>query len=254
MIPIVARSVKIGEGMPKICVPIVGRTKEEIINAAREICDTKADFVEWRADWFENVFEIEETIAIADELRKILGGMPILFTFRTKTEGGEKMISQEKYFELNTKIMEMGNIDLIDVEVFSMEEVAGELIEKAQKNGIKVVGSNHDFERTPKKEEIVERLCHMQKVGVDIPKIAVMPRSEEDVKVLLDATKEMTSTFADRPIVTMSMGELGVVSRIEGEKYGSAITFGCMGKASAPGQINVNELEELLKIRHHSCE
>ena len=39
MNPVIVRNVKIGEGVPKICVPIVGVTKEEIINEAKTFED-----------------------------------------------------------------------------------------------------------------------------------------------------------------------------------------------------------------------
>ena len=51
------RGVKIGEGVPKICVPIVGKTKEEILAAAKSFADVKMDVVEWRVDWFDGVFD-----------------------------------------------------------------------------------------------------------------------------------------------------------------------------------------------------
>lgn len=37
MNPVVVRNVAIGEGIPKICVPIVGKTREEILDAAKKI-------------------------------------------------------------------------------------------------------------------------------------------------------------------------------------------------------------------------
>jgi len=87
---------------------------------------------------------------------------------------------------------------------------------------------------------------------VDIPKIAVMPTCVEDVLILLSATNEMYTKYADRPIITMSMGPLGVVSRLSGEIFGSAMTFGAVGKVSAPGQIPVRELATTLDILHKS--
>ena len=54
------RNIKIGEGIPKICVPIVGVTKEDIINEAKTFENIPVDVVEWRVDWFENVFDIEK--------------------------------------------------------------------------------------------------------------------------------------------------------------------------------------------------
>ena len=60
MKPVIVRNVSIGEGMPKICVPIVGKTEDEILQAAKEIVNVPADLVEWRADWYESVFEMQK--------------------------------------------------------------------------------------------------------------------------------------------------------------------------------------------------
>lgn len=249
MNPVIVRNVKIGEGMPKICVPIVAKTRDEILQTASEIVDTSADLVEWRVDWYESVFDIEKVKALAGELRNVLGEMPLLFTFRTKNEGGEKEISYAQYEDILKQVAGTKYVDLIDVEAYIDEDVI-KLVSALKDEGIVVVGSNHDFEKTPDKEEIIRRLCYMQEVGVDIPKIAVMPRSPKDVLILLSATEEVVSEYADRPIVTMSMAGTGTVSRVAGETFGSAITFGAMQKASAPGQINVEELKKILEVLH----
>ena len=248
MKPIIVRNVVIGEGMPKICVPIVGETREEIIKTANDILHAPVDLVEWRADWYESVHEIQKVVELSAELRNILGDKPILFTFRTKAEGGEKELDIRAYEMLNRMMIASGNIDLVDVEVFSMQEVTTSVIEMAHNYGVVVVGSNHDFEKTPDKDEIVLRLCDMQRMGVDISKIAVMSQNQKDVLNLLEATEEMSSEHADRPIITMSMSKMGTVSRITGEIFGSAITFGALEKASAPGQIQVEELKKILEI------
>lgn len=93
--------------------------------------------------------------------------------------------------------------------------------------------SNHDFHKTPAAEEIVQRLRKMQELGADIPKIALMPQNKADVLTLLSATLEMQERYADRPIITMSMAKTGVISRLSGEVFGSAATFGAVKKASA---------------------
>lgn len=245
------RELVIGQGMPKICVPIVGKTNDEILQAACEVCNSSADLVEWRVDWYESVFDIEEVKSLVGQLREVLGEMPLLFTFRTKHEGGEKEITYEQYKELLLNVTATSFVDMVDVEVYINEKVS-ELVEdlKAKDKEIIIVGSNHDFAKTPDKTEIIRRLCYMQEVGVDIPKIAVMPQNARDVITLLSATEEMVSEHADRPIVTMSMAGTGAVSRVAGEVFGSAITFGAMQKASAPGQINVEDLKKLLEVLH----
>ena len=239
MNPVIVRNVKIGEGVPKICVPIVGVTKEEIINEAKTFENIPVDVVEWRVDWFEHVFEFDKVEEVLKELREALGETPLLFTFRTSKE-----IDAEAYAELNKKAAATGYVDLVDVEAFTGDEIVKEIIEEVHKVNVKVVASNHDFDKTPAKEEIVSRLRNMQELGADIPK--------KDVLVLLAATEEMSSEYADRPIITMSMAGTGVISRLCGEVFGSALTFGAAKKASAPGQMEVNNLETVLQLLHKS--
>lgn len=252
MKPVVVRGVSIGEGIPKICVPIVGVTKEDIVREAESFASIPVDVVEWRADWFEHVFDTEKVKETLAKLRAALKDTPLLFTFRTSKEGGEKAIEPEAYAALNKAVAQAGNADLIDVEVFTGDEIVKDIIAAAHENGVKVVASNHDFYKTPDQDDIVGRLCKMQELGADIPKIAVMPRSKADVLTLLAATEEMYRVHADRPIITMSMAGTGVISRLCGEVFGSALTFGAAKKASAPGQMGVEDLAQVLALLHKS--
>ena len=131
-----------------------------------------------------------------------------------------------------------------------IDEIVKKIIEGAHAAGVKVVASNHDFFKTPDKDDIVGRLRKMQDLGADIPKIAVMPQNKKDVLTLLAATEEMANEYADRPIITMSMAGTGVISRLAGEVFGSALTFGAAAKASAPGQMGVQDLKQVLTLLH----
>ena len=244
------RNVVIGEGMPKICVPIVGVTKEAILEEAKAITKLPADVVEWRIDWFENVFDFDKLVDVLKDLREVLGDMPILMTFRTSKEGGEKAIEDEVYADINIRAAQTGYVDMVDVEVFTGDEIVKKIIDGAHAAGVKVVASNHDFFKTPDKDDIVGRLRKMQDLGADIPKIAVMPQNKKDVLTLLAATEEMANEYADRPIITMSMAGTGVISRLAGEVFGSALTFGAAAKASAPGQMGVEDLKQVLTLLH----
>lgn len=250
MNPVKVRNIKIGEGIPKICTPIIGVTKDDIIAEAKTFDSIPVDVVEWRVDWFEDAFDIEKVKEVLAELRAALKETPILFTFRTSKEGGEKTIDPKAYAKLNKAAAQTGNVDLVDVEIFTGDEIVKEIIEAVHAAGVKVVASNHDFDKTPDKDDIVERLCKMQELGADIPKIAVMPQNKKDVLTLLAATEEMYSKHADRPIITMSMAGTGVISRLCGEVFGSALTFGAAKKASAPGQMGVEDLAQVLSLLH----
>lgn len=249
------RNITIGEGMPKICVPLVGKTREEILDGAKLLTGVRADLVEWRADCYEDVFSIGKVMEIVIELREVLGERPILFTFRTKQEGGEKEISVEQYAELLQDVATTGLVDIVDIEALSCPvEVVREMIATIHAANVMVIGSNHDFEKTASKDEMVKKLRRLQELGVDIPKLAVMPNNRFDTLALLEATLEMKETYADRPLITMSMAKDGIISRVSGEIFGSDITFGSVGRASAPGQLPSEELGQILSVLHHAME
>lgn len=246
------RSLELGTGRPALCIPNTGRTKEEILTLTQKYLELPMDIMEWRADWFEDVDDIDKVKVTLFEIRKILGDIPLLFTFRTLNEGGVHQMSVEKYISLNKAIAETRLADLIDVEIFTGDEIVTNIISSVHASDCKVIASNHDFHKTPDKEDIISRLVKMQDMNADILKIAVMPQNKRDVLTLLSATEEMVTQHATRPIVTISMSEIGSISRISGEIFGSCLTFGYGEKSSAPGQINAENLDKLLNIIHNS--
>ena len=245
---------KIGEGMPKICVPVVAENIEEIKKQAGRIMFTPADIVEWRVDHLKKADDIPSVLVALDKLRQYLSEKPVLFTFRTAAEGGEKAVSAEKYVELYEAVIESGKAELVDIELMLGDDVAGRLIKKAHENGVRTVLSNHDFNATPPVEVMTERLMKMKALGADIAKIAVMPENSGDVLSLFAASENMKRMEDAIPVITISMGPTGLISRIAGETFGSAVTFASAGKASAPGQIDADELDAVLNTVHHAME
>lgn len=234
--------------MTKIFIPIVGRTQDEIISESKNIKNLSPDVVEWRVDFYERAENIGKVLEILTKLRGILNDIPILFTFRSIEEGGNNEIDEEYYVKLNCMVIKSKNIDLIDIELFNREENIKKILGTAKSNDVYVIMSNHDFEKTPEKNEIVSRLLKMQNLGADILKVAFMANSTSDVLVLLDATNYMKENHAKRPLITMSMGEKGIISRIVGGTFGSAATFGFGEKTSAPGQISAANLRKIFNI------
>ncbi|WNS41428.1 type I 3-dehydroquinate dehydratase [Paenibacillus sp. MMS20-IR301] len=249
---VTVKNIILGEGMPKICVPLVGATLAELREEAEALKVLAPDLVEWRSDFFSKVEDIAAVTEVLEELQRILPDIPLIFTFRSAKEGGEKEISTEYYVELNKAAAASGLIDILDVELFSGEAAVSGLIKAAHNQAVFVIVSNHDFQGTPPQEEIVARLRRAQELGGDLPKIAVMPQNAGDVLTLLAATNIMQEQYADRPIITMSMAGEGVISRLAGEIFGSALTFGAAHKPSAPGQVAVAELRSVLELLHRS--
>ena len=243
------RNIDIGEGKPKICLPIVGKNDEEILTQAKSFQTFQYDLVELRIDFYENIHQHQQVISLLQQLRGILD-CPLLLTYRSLKEGGHIQLCDKDYLSLVKIACESGLIDLIDIELMSGNELVFQLVEIAHQYQIKVIMSNHDFDKTPTILDMKERLEKMDILGGDILKIAVMPHSYKDVINLLNMTMDMSQRL-NKPIVTMSMGELGVISRICGELTGSAITFACATQASAPGQIAVEDMNLFLEAIHH---
>ncbi|WP_438496777.1 type I 3-dehydroquinate dehydratase [Paenibacillus sp. IHBB 3054] len=249
---VTVKNVTLGEGMPKICVSLIGATLTELKEEAEALKALAPDVVEWRSDFFTGVDNIEAVTEVLEMIQVILPDLPLIFTFRSAREGGERQIAAEDYIRLNKAAAASGLVDIIDVELFNEEADVQALIAAAHDCGVFVIVSNHDFQGTPPEEEIVSRLRKAQELGGDLPKIAVMPCSAADVLTLLAATNRMQEQYADRPIITMSMAGEGVISRLAGEIFGSALTFGAAHKPSAPGQVAVAELRKVLELLHHS--
>lgn len=239
---------ELGAGRPKICIPLTGKTKENLLLEASNAIACGADLVEWRIDWFDEVFDETALYETNKSMKEVLGALPLLITFRTKEEGGAKEIGICQYEALLTYICEHRMCHMIDVEALKDEGMIRRLVDKAKDYGIVTIGSNHDFYQTPEKEEIIRRLSLMKELGFDIFKIAVMPQKERDVLTLLDATLTMKERDEDCLLITMSMGKIGGISRMAGECFGSCLTFGTTGTASAPGQMEAKQLKNILEL------
>lgn len=244
------RDVMIGEGLPKVCVPIAGRTKEEIISQAILIERKEPDIVEWRSDWFDDISDYNKINEVILELRNILKEIPLLFTFRTLNEGGEKEISGTKYEELLSYIIQNQLTDMIDIEAFFDKHIVKKIVSMTRSYAIISVLSNHDFDKTPEKAEMIQKMRDMQDMESDIIKLAVMPKDYQDMLQLLAATEEMVRMYANIPVITMSMSRFGVMSRVTGELFGSAVTFANAGVSTAPGQVDIDTMKHSLAMIH----
>lgn len=242
----IVRNIEFGKGKPKICVPVMGKNlcllEEEISN----LKDLKYDLVEWRIDFYEDMNQVKEDI---HTVRNLLKDTPLLVTCRTNNEGGNACVSKEEYCSLLKPVISSHCCDLVDLECFLDEEIVASLVEFAHENDVKVIMSNHDFSKTPSYEEIMHRFSKMEQMQCDIAKVAYMPKDSDDVLTLLRATND-ASKKTSCLLVSMSMSQLGVISRISGELFHSCMTFGCAKNASAPGQLEANALDSILEALH----
>lgn len=250
MKPVVVRNLTIGTGVPKIVVPMMGQDLPALLREAEGIKASPAQMAEWRLDWYGAVCNTAALPAAASTLRAALGDLPILATFRTAQEGGHLSIDQSRYAAVIEALALSGSVDLMDIEAFTGEDFVRREVEFCHSHGVQVLLSYHNFERTPGIADLLNRLALMEAQGADLVKIAVMPQSPADVLTLLDATQEFAPRSAC-PLVTISMGPLGAVTRLSGQVFGSALTFGCLDAASAPGQMDAEALANALRLLSH---
>lgn len=242
------RDMVIGGETPKICMPVTGRDEADITMQAKKAVQMSPDLIEWRADYYCSR-ESAHIIDLLCHIRDIVDNIPLVFTFRTKQEGGEKAVSNEEYTDLLISVAKSGYADLIDVEVISKIEIANKIIDIIHKNRMGVIGSYHNFHSTPSFDEMKSILKRIEDSGADICKMAVMPHRISDVERLIGITKYFHKN-STKPVITMSMSDMGAVSRVSGITTGSAVTFAAGVEASAPGQLNIHQIRNIYSTVH----
>ncbi|MDO4459933.1 MAG: type I 3-dehydroquinate dehydratase [Clostridia bacterium] len=227
------KNVEFKKGRPVTCVPIQGATLSDLLKECENIAS--ADVIEWRIDFFE-----EDIFTAFPKVMKACGDKPVLLTDRTVSEGGKGKL--DNYRDFLSRIITELKPDMIDIEFDN--PASAELIGLSKENNVTTVVSNHSFTSTMSEADLISKLNLMEEAGADIPKVAQMPQSFADVLTVLSATAKVSEN--NFPIITMSMGKLGKVTRLCGEVSGSALTFGSAAKASAPGQVNIDLLNTIL--------
>ncbi len=253
------RGIELGRARPEIIVPLVGAYEDDLLAQAEAATLTRARIMEWRLDAFRPDLEDagehrEAVLAALPALRSRLGAdRALLATFRTAVEGGRRTIDDADLGTL-LEVLITGRragtqsaVDLVDIETSRDPRTVERVIAAAHRHGTVVIGSFHDMASTPPEHELVERLRAQRRLGADVPKIAVTPRTPRDVLTLLSASLTVAEDLSG-PHIAISMGTLGASSRVAGETFGSAATFASVGQGSAPGQLRAEDVAGVLEM------
>lgn len=238
----------------RICVPLTGGSIEEILSQAEALKKLEPDIVEWRADYYQMEDECnpDELIDMLQDIHGVLQNIPLIFTYRTESEGGKGRLGISRVSDYCAKVAESAeanNVAFIDSELYGQRdnaEILG-LVKKIHNCNVKIIGSNHHFDKTPTEDEMLEVLTVMEQMGADVCKLAVMPKEKEDVDALIKVS-QMADDKLSVPIITISMGELEAVTRVCTRLTGSVVTFAAGVNSSAPGQPECGILKQLLRI------
>lgn len=233
---------------PSICAPLVGRTRESLLAEAASVAAKKPDILEWRVDFFERIADTGEVVDLAVQIKRAAAGIPLLFTRRSAKEGGEKIsLSEEQVVHLYGAVCAGGDVDIVDFEMGNELAQVRQVRELSRDHGVKLILSFHDFKKTPALDFLNQRFAQAERLGADIAKVAVMPDKMEDILTLLTATLQSSQQLAI-PVVSMSMGGWGAITRLCGWAFGSAMTFAVGANSSAPGQMPIEDVEAGLAL------
>jgi 3-dehydroquinate dehydratase-1 len=242
------RGRRLGGETPLICSPLVGTTRERVLAEAAVVVAKKPDVVEWRIDYFDAIGDTAVVMETGKALRGVAGDTPIIFTRRSSKEGGERIsLDDEGVVRLYDAIGASGLVDFLDFEMGNDPGHVQRVLTAAHAGATRVILSHHNFGYTPGLEFIVQRFLEAERLGGDVAKVAVMPRDRADVLTLLAATAEAAAK-ARIPLISMSMGPLGAVTRMVGGLFGSALSFAVGEGSSAPGQMPIADLKAVYEM------
>lgn len=239
---------------PLICIPLVGRTADEIRAELDSVISAGADLIEWRADFFSEIGDTRSVLDLALNLATVAGGVPLIFTIRSAAEGGQTIpLTTEQVSRLCAQVCSTGAIGLVDTEMSAQPHCIDIVRTAARSSETLLILSYHDFAATPSTDALFGKFARAQELGGDVAKVAVMPQTPADVLALLNATLR-AHTELGLPLISMSMGPLGVLTRAAGWMFGSSVTFAAGLGRSAPGQLPVADLNGVVEILRKSLE
>ena len=215
---------------PKIILVITDRETNAQIKSVRP------DVLELRVDLFRkrDLNYIQAQILNRRKLK-----IPLLLTVRNqKKEGAAKDWSDVRKQEVLQVALPL--VDMVDIELSS--PLLKEVLSKARQLNKVTIVSIHDFNHTPLHLENIFKKA-LSTRG-DIIKIATKANSLEDVFRMLDFTRR----HHKNPLITLSIGPIGSISRLILPAAGSLFTYTFLHKPTAPGQIDVKTLKSHLKI------
>jgi 3-dehydroquinate dehydratase-1 len=204
---------------------------ESLTLAVAPAVAASCDLVEFRAD------------ALATDPPAVLRAMeacpvPALLTVRASEEGGLGQLSPSVREAIFVQLLPQAQ--LIDLEIAHLEHFPG-VIRQAQRNGIPIIASFHDFHGTPDRATLEALVAKARAAGADAVKFATLLRSAADLAVLA-AMQESAAV----PLASMGMGPLGRVSRLLLAHLGSILNYGYLDQPTIPGQWPAQRLRELI--------
>jgi 3-dehydroquinate dehydratase I len=234
--------------LPAVCAPLVGSTADALVEETAAIAEKEPDLIEWRVDFFDAIADTDQVLETAWRIRQAAPGIPLLFTRRSRREGGQPIdLAEDAVLELYHAVCKSGLVALVDYEMGNDADNVNRVRNLTRRCGVKLVLSYHNFQETPPQAELLSRFRQAAALDADVAKVAVMPGRLDDVLTLLNATL-LATREVNIPVVSMSMAGWGALSRLCGGVFGSALTFAVGASSSAPGQVPIEDVRAAVAL------
>jgi 3-dehydroquinate dehydratase type I len=220
-----------------ICVSIM---EADVVSMVAAASKAPTDIVELRLDALSDFSGLSALKKI--KKKKIVACMP-------SWEGGSFHGSEAARARILFSAIPLS--DYVTVELRADKALLDALLMDAKKAKVKSIIAYHDFKSTPSKEKIISILNDEKSAGADIAKVAFMAKDDADVLRLMQALVELRDDPAFKlPIIAVSMGEAGKISRVVAPLLGAYLTYAApsKGKESAPGQLTFDEVNKILSV------
>lgn len=217
----------------KIICPFFYLNFNDALKKLEMMNECACDLIEIRLDRAK-AYKIEDLIQLLAHTKK-----KCILTLRSKQDGGEADMNHTVY---EKKIIELFQVPdaIVDIELLHLKHFQDT---KYKQYLDRCIISYHNFNKTP--ENISEFWKQIDKYQPFMEKIACMPQSKKDVLTLLLSCYAHKTTSKKCAI---SMSDMGMISRIIGEMFGSEYTFCSLTTSSAPGQLPLEKMVEYLNI------
>lgn len=208
------------------------KLKEKIKTAKLE----GADVVELRTDSYPKIGQNDllKLKEISDDLK-----IPVIFTLRSKEEGGRYNFSFGEKLNLIKKVIAL-NFDYLDVELKFFEKLGKSIPALKRNSKTKIILSFHNLKRAEPLEGLRGIKKRMLSWKPDVIKIAVLSKSEKTNQNILKLIKETKKE--GKNIIGIAMGNRGKSTRLKAipDNY---FSYFCLSEKqkTAPGQTSLAE-------------
>ena len=174
------KNIVIGEGMPKICVPVVSNNHQDIITDLIRLQSLDIDLIELRIDYFNELLDHQKLTELFKAIASMAIKQGIILTYRSVPEGGNGKLSNDEYMQLYSIALESGAFDIYDVELSSGTNTIINLSNLIHQNGttmqtIRQARSvRHVYDRIKSYRILYSLLSYTQKADDPVRSIPVL--------------------------------------------------------------------------------